>query len=73
MTRLRRHPRCVCDLQTELGMASNLLSYHLRILREAEMVSGMRRGRRVEYRIEPAGLERLRREIERMFPAETSR
>lgn len=73
MARLRRRPRCVCDLQTELGMASNLLSYHLRILREAEMVSGMRRGRRVEYRIEPAGLERLRRELERMFPAEASR
>jgi DNA-binding transcriptional ArsR family regulator len=29
MSRLRLTPRCVCDLEVELGMASNLLSYHL--------------------------------------------
>lgn len=73
MARLRRSPRCVCDLQAELGMASNLLSYHLRILREAELVTGTRRGRRVEYRIEPAGLARLRRELDRLLPAEDRR
>lgn len=68
MSRLRRTSRCVCELQVELGMASNLLSYHLRILREAGMVSGTRRGRRVEYRIEPRGLERLRRDVDRLMP-----
>jgi ArsR family transcriptional regulator len=73
MARLRRGPRCVCDLQAELGMASNLLSYHLRILREGELVTGARRGRRVEYRIRPEGLERLRRELERLAPTGTGR
>lgn len=70
MTRLRRTPRCVCELQVELGMASNLLSYHLRILREASLVIGTRRGRRVEYRIEPLGLELLRRDLDLLLPAE---
>jgi ArsR family transcriptional regulator len=73
MARLRRGPSCVCDLQAELGMASNLLSYHLRILREAELVRGTRRGRRVEYQIEPMGLERLRREVDRLLPREAPR
>jgi len=32
-------------------MASNLLTCHLRLLREGSLVIGTRRGRRVEYRI----------------------
>ncbi len=73
MSRLRRGPACVCDLQVELGMASNLLSYHLRILREAELVTGTRRGRRVEYRVRSEGLAQLRRELERLAPAGAGR
>ncbi|GAA3452406.1 ArsR/SmtB family transcription factor [Dactylosporangium matsuzakiense] len=30
--------RCVCDLQPVAGVAANLLSYHLRVLREAGLV-----------------------------------
>nr|MDJ0954789.1 metalloregulator ArsR/SmtB family transcription factor [Acidimicrobiia bacterium] len=41
--------RCVCDLQEALDIAPNLLSYHLRILREAGLVVGARRGRWVDY------------------------
>jgi ArsR family transcriptional regulator len=70
MSRLRLTPRCVCDLEVELGMASNLLSYHLRILREASLVIGTRRGRRVEYRIQPIGLELLRRDLDLLLPSE---
>jgi ArsR family transcriptional regulator len=43
--------RCVCDIQTAAPMATNLLSYHLRTLREAGLVVGARRGRFVDYRI----------------------
>ena len=32
--------RCVCELGPRLGMAQNLVSYHLRILREAGLVIG---------------------------------
>lgn len=54
---LGAEPRCVCDLRDDLGMASNLLSYHLRILREAGFVRGERHGRRTEYRLEPGAVE----------------
>ncbi|HET7234860.1 MAG TPA: metalloregulator ArsR/SmtB family transcription factor [Actinomycetota bacterium] len=71
---LRGGIRCLCELEADLGLASNLLSYHMKHLREARLVSGSRRGRRVEYRIEPAGLERLRRDLEWLAnPAEGHR
>jgi len=49
-------------------MASNLLSYHLRILRRAGLVTGSRRGRRVEYRALPDALEAARRELRVLEP-----
>jgi ArsR family transcriptional regulator len=61
-----RGTRCVCEMGPELGLAQNLLSYHLRILREAGLVVGSRRGRRIEYRIESDALEDLRRQLHRL-------
>lgn len=48
---LSREQRCVCELQEALDIAPNLLSYHLRILREAGLVESGRRGRWVDYRL----------------------
>ena len=70
---LRPGTRCVCELQADLDMPSNLLSYHLRILREAGLVSGTRRGRRTDYRIEPDGIEALRRQVEELAVPGTRR
>jgi len=63
----------VCELQADLDMPSNLLSYHLRILREAGLVSGTHRGRRTDYRIEPDGIEALRRQVEELAAPGTRR
>jgi ArsR family transcriptional regulator len=65
LDRLRRDTRCLCEMQDELGMAPNLLSYHMRILREAGLVAGRRNGRRIEYRIVPEGFEAPRADLER--------
>jgi ArsR family transcriptional regulator len=43
--------RCVCDIQSVAPMAANLLSYHLRTLREAGLIVGTRRGRFIDYRL----------------------
>jgi ArsR family transcriptional regulator len=45
--------RCACDIQDEVGVAANLLSYHLRVLREAGLVEATRRGRWIDYRLAP--------------------
>lgn len=42
-------PSCVCTLQEHVTVAGNLLSYHLRVLREAGLVTTSRRGRWVDY------------------------
>ena len=44
-----RGTRCVCDLVPVGGVAPNVLSYHLKVLREAGLVSSAKRGRWVDY------------------------
>jgi ArsR family transcriptional regulator len=51
--------RCVCELQESIGIAPNLLSYHLRVLREAGLVEAVRRGRWVDYSPAPDAGELL--------------
>ncbi len=41
--------QCVCNLQDRIDIAPNLLSYHLKVLREAGLVAGTRRGRWIDY------------------------
>ncbi len=41
--------RCNCHLQDRLDIAPNLLSYHLRVLREAGLIEGTKRGRWIDY------------------------
>ena len=47
--------RCVCDLQPAVPVAANVLSYHLRVLRDAGLVAASRRGRWIDYRLDPYG------------------
>jgi ArsR family transcriptional regulator len=49
-------------------MPQNLLSYHLRILREAGLISGERSGRRIEYRIEPGAIHNLQVTVASLMP-----
>lgn len=41
--------RCSCHLQDQLEIAPNLLSYHLKVLREAGLIEGTKRGRWIDY------------------------
>lgn len=50
---------CVCDLQTQPPIPDNLLSYHLKVLRDCGLVIGERRGRWVDYSLTPEAIERL--------------
>jgi len=58
---LRGGERCVCELRTSVDVPPNLLSYHLKVLRDAGVVEGTRRGRWVDYRLVPAALDEIRR------------
>ncbi|HYD51157.1 MAG TPA: metalloregulator ArsR/SmtB family transcription factor [Gemmatimonadaceae bacterium] len=53
---LRAGERCVCELQGELDAAQSRLSFHLRVLREAGLVTDRREGRWSYYTITPGAL-----------------
>ena len=53
---LRDGERCVCELQDELDAAQSRLSFHLRVLKEAGLVSDRRDGRWSYYSIVPEAL-----------------
>ncbi len=55
--------RCVCDLAPIGGVASNVLSYHLRVLREAGLVTASRRGRWVDYALHRDAAARMRQAL----------
>jgi ArsR family transcriptional regulator len=55
--------RCVCELAPVGGVASNVLSYHLKVLRQAGLVTAARRGRWVDYTLHRDAAARVRRAL----------
>ena len=51
--------RCVCDLEALLGLPQSKVSYHLGILREANLVSFEQRGKNTYYALRQDQLFRL--------------
>jgi ArsR family transcriptional regulator len=58
--RLSDGERCVCELQLELGAAQSRLSFHLKKLKDAGVVSHRREGRWSYYRLAPDVLDAMR-------------
>ena len=56
---LRKGERCVCDLQEALGAAQSRLSFHLKVLKEAGLVTDRREGRWVYYTLDRDMVESL--------------
>jgi len=50
---------CVCDLLDAFDMTAPSVSYHLKILREAGLISSERRGTWVYYRANPGVMARM--------------
>jgi ArsR family transcriptional regulator len=63
LSTLAKGEQCVCDLLEQVPVAENLLSYHLRVLREAGLVVATRRGRWVDYRLDGEGFSALWAEL----------
>ena len=53
-------PLCVNALAHQLGVSQSAVSQHLRILRQAGLVHGARRGSFMHYSVDPDGLEKYR-------------
>jgi DNA-binding transcriptional ArsR family regulator len=57
---LRKGPRAVGEIADELPVSRPAVSQHLRVLKEAGLVTERRNGTRRIYRIDPDGLAGLR-------------
>ena len=50
---------CVCDLTGMFDLTGPTISHHLKVLREAGLITGERRGTWIYYRVRPDVLQRL--------------
>ena len=50
---------CVCELIEPLGLSQATVSHHLKVLREAGLIAGERRGTWVHYSLVPGALDEL--------------
>lgn len=48
---------CVCDLMTHVGAAQSRLSYHLKVLKDAGLVTDRREGRWSYYTLQRAAID----------------
>lgn len=54
---------CACDLVEPVGKSQSTVSHHLKVLREAGLVTSEKRGTNVWYAVVPAALEGLRQAL----------
>jgi ArsR family transcriptional regulator len=60
--------RCVCDLMEALDMAQSRLSWHLKTLSDAGIISGRKEGRWVYYSLNVAALTEARGILDSLKP-----
>jgi ArsR family transcriptional regulator, arsenate/arsenite/antimonite-responsive transcriptional repressor len=70
---LRDGERCVCELQGELDAAQSRLSFHLRVLKDAGLITDRRDGRWSYYTIAPGALGEVHDLVVAMQPAKRGR
>ncbi len=63
---------CVCDLTGAFALTGPTISHHLKVLREAGLVSSERRGTWIYYRVQPDLLAQLSAVLVRGAPAAVS-
>lgn len=67
--RLRLGERCVCDLTDALDAAQSRLSFHLKVLKDADLVTDRRDGRWMYYTLNPDTLNEVAGLIEGLAAA----
>ncbi len=67
--RLRDGEQCVCDLTDALDTGQSRLSFHLKTLKEAGIVTDRRVGRWVYYALNPEALDGLAQFVAELKPS----
>jgi ArsR family transcriptional regulator len=66
---LARTPEtCACDFADMFGVSQPTVSEHLRVLREAGLVTTRRRGTQICYSLDPSAVRQIRRALDTLEP-----
>ncbi len=65
--RLLDGPSAVGDLARNLPVSRPAVSQHLKVLKEAQLVTDRQAGTRRIYQVDPAGIEALRADLDRFW------
>jgi DNA-binding transcriptional ArsR family regulator len=65
--RLAERPRAVGELASEFPVSRPAVSQHLRVLKDARLVTDRAAGNRRIYQVDPSGLGALRADLERFW------
>lgn len=65
--RLARRPCAVGELARELPVSRPAVSQHLKVLKDAGLVSDQREGNRRVYHVNPEGLQALRADLDQFW------
>lgn len=66
---LRGRERCVCELTAYLRLAQSRLSFHLKVLKDAGLISHRRQGRWSYYALDPEAFRQIEEFLSRVPPA----
>jgi ArsR family transcriptional regulator, arsenate/arsenite/antimonite-responsive transcriptional repressor len=72
LQRLRLGERCVCELTDALDAAQSRLSFHLKVLKDADLVTDRREGRWMYYTLNPETLNEMAELIDGFAAAPTA-
>ena len=67
---LRKGERCVCDLTSALDAAQSRLSFHLKVLKDAGLVTDRKQGRWVHYELNGQAFTEAHRLLTGLEPQE---
>lgn len=70
---VREHPRAVGDIAGSLALSQQVVSHHLRVLRNAELVEETRDGTRHLFAVRTDGLAAVREYLDGFWPAQLVR
>lgn len=73
LRRLHRGERCVCELTDALDAAQSRLSFHLKVLKDAGLVSDRREGRWMYYTVNPDALHEVEAVVQALVPDPSGR
>jgi ArsR family transcriptional regulator len=64
---LNQGEMCVCEIWPKLGIPQNLVSHHLKILKDAGFIKSRKDGLRVYYSLDPAKMKKIQNLLTHIF------